>query len=481
MKLKFPTYKKIVYDQSTGNVIPRKYSRYLIDMNSVFANSANMFGGRQKELKQIFSCLLKKTTPNVALLGPNGVGKTSIVQMLVFRIQNKKCPKELLNNHVIFLNIEKMIADLSISGTDKIFKTISDTFDFISLYSNLIVLMDQVHLATASPFLLYRISCLLYIQHLKIIVTTTEEDFYDFFAYHNKLRTMFDIIQVEEPSDSKIYPMIKNYVNVLESIYKVKISEKMINYSISVCKMFDTEVSNPGRIINFIEKSMVVAHRKKHNLVTKNDINSNFNFDYELFSRMSEKEKRITAYHEAGHYIVLRKSENVRNLTPTAISIVPAEFFLGITVFKYEPENQTSLDSDYYVDMIATDLAGRVAETFLGEDNKKHKYTSGAHQDLKSATYTAREIVTEYGMIEECGINMTYFCNYDLLDIALLSEERKKLIDNATQKLINIAYSRSEEILLQNRKLLDSISEALLQNDVLDETQLDELCTKSQE
>ena len=272
--------------------------------------------------------------------------------------------------------------------------------------------------------------------------------------------------------------MISEYVEILAKAHNVEISEDVVNYAISVSGAFDSELSNPGLAVNILEKSMIIANRHKHKEVTKKDINSNFNFNYELYRKMSAEDKKITAYHEAGHFIVSKLSENIRNFKTTAITIVPAENFLGVTMFEFEPEKQTSCDSDYFIDNIATDLAGRVAETILQGDDKNSKLTSGAYSDLKNATQTARNIVTEFGMIENCGQNMTYFCNYDLSDFVLLSEERKQLIDKETEKLIEIAYDRAHTILTQNRKLLDLIAKELLTNEVLDEKDLDRLCAQ---
>ena len=110
---------------------------------------------------------------------------------------------------------------------------------------------------------------------------------------------------------------------------------------------------------------------------------------------------------------------------------------------------------------------------------KDSKLTSGASSDLKDATQTAREIITEYGMIESAAKNRTYFCNFDnSTDLALLSEDNKVQIDIETQKLINLAYERAEDILNNNRELLDLIANELLVNEVLDEKDLDKLCAQ---
>lgn len=478
MKLAIPKIEIVQYEYSELNLVPKALSEFLIDMNYVCStNETDIFHGREKEIDRIFNSLLKTRNANVALLGPNGVGKTATFQSAVNFVLKKKCPKELRRDHFIYMDIHRMLAVLS-SGDEKSRKKIGDAINFLTKYNNLIVVIDQVHLIATSRLLLYYFCLLLQNPDTKVIAITTEEDFYDFFAYDTKITSSFDIIQIKEPRPKKIYSMISEYVEILAKAHNVEISEDVVNYAISVSGAFDSELSNPGLAVNILEKSMIIANRHKHKEVTKKDINSNFNFNYELYRKMSAEDKKITAYHEAGHFIVSKLSENIRNFKTTAITIVPAENFLGVTMFEFEPEKQTSCDSDYFIDNIATDLAGRVAETILQGDDKNSKLTSGAYSDLKNATQTARNIVTEFGMIENCGQNMTYFCNYDLSDFVLLSEERKQLIDKETEKLIEIAYDRAHTILTQNRKLLDLIAKELLTNEVLDEKDLDRLCAQ---
>lgn len=233
-------------------------------------------------------------------------------------------------------------------------------------------------------------------------------------------------------------------------------------YIISISNGLSTELYNPELTLDIIEKSMIYAKRNNRKKVTKQDINKNFNFDYELYNKMNSEDKKIVAYHEAGHFIVGKLSENVKNLKTTAITIIPAEDFLGATMFEFEPEKQMSCDIDYYIDNIATDLAGRVAETILHKDSKK--YTSGADSDLNNATNTARAIITQFGMVEDCGENMAFLGNFDYSDFSLLSNENKEQINQETKKLINKAYARAKDILENNLY------------EVLDETDLDRIC-----
>ena len=474
LKIAIPRVKIVRYEYSRINVIPNKYGEFLIDMNYICANfNGNFLHGRDKEIRRIYISLLKRTNPNVMLLGKNGVGKTSIIQSMIYKVLNKECPEEFRNFHFIYFNVEKILISLPEKNLSRL---LSEILEFLSSHNNLVIVIDQVHLIALSIGLKYFFGEMLKSPSIKVIGMATTDDFYDYFEYDSKVRSQLDIINILEPKNSQISDMIGEYVKLIGKRDKVVFPKKLIDYTASVSAAFSAEICNPGLTVELIEKSIIVAKLNKHKRVTKRDINSNFNFNFDLYSKMSEDDKKITAYHEAGHFIVSKMSPNIKNIKTTAITIIPAEDFLGVTMFEFEPENQTSLDSDYFIDNIATDLAGRVAETILQGKGKDSKLTSGSYSDLKNATQTARRVITEYGMIESCGKNMTYFCNYDLSDLALLSEERKILIDRETEKLINIAYERAKTILNQNQILLDLIANELLNNEVLDENDLNRLC-----
>lgn len=134
-----------------------------------------------------------------------------------------------------------------------------------------------------------------------------------------------------------------------------------------------------------------------------------------------------------------------------------------------------SCDMEYYIDNIAVDLAGRAAESILQNSDVK-RYTSGASEDLISATNTARAIITQFGMLETLGENMAYLGNYDYRDFGLLSETSKEDINTETEKLVKEAMNRAKTILNENIVLLKTLANELLTNEVLDERDLDKIC-----
>lgn len=471
----------VVANYSTANVVPAKYSPYLFDLNHLYSQlvDPNMVQGRDKEINRIFNCFLREKKKNVVLLGDHGVGKTAIMQQAVVRVTQGKCPKELRYHHFVYLDVQSIIVDLERMGMRKKLDSIMSFL--IRSAGNLIVIIDQIHLTQASAELMYYLALLVRQGNVGVLGVTTVEEYYDYFCIDEKTRSRLEVILIEEPKPEKIYPMIKNVVKALEKYHKVTISKDLIEYIICVSGAFPTELSDPELTLDIIEKSMIYAKRKNQTKVDKAVINQNFNFDYELYNQMNEEDKKATSYHEAGHFILNELSNNIRNLKTTAITIVPAENFLGITLFKFEHEKQVSFDINYYIDNIAVDLAGRVAETIFYGNSDSKIYTSGARSDLCNATNTARAIVAEYGMIEDCGENMAYFGSGSYWDLSLISDNEKEQINEEAKKLIKKAYDRAEQVLRDNLPLLHSVAEALLNNEILDQKDLDRICKEYKE
>lgn len=463
-------------DRSKLNVVPARFHPYLIDLNPVIANSKSLLhiNGRDKEINRIYNCLLSGLKSKVVLLGEHGVGKTAIIQKLIYNVVvRKQCPKELKNSHFLYLDVDLLINEMF---AQKSTKKLEKIINFILTYSGIVLYIDNIYLVEASYVMSYYFSLLVEYPNVKIIGTTTEEEYYEYFQIDTKTRAHLEPIYINEPKHREIYPMIKDVVKDLVSKYKVNISPRLINYVVNVSDAFITELCNPAITLEIIEKAMIVAMRKHRKEVTKKDINTNFNFNYDMYKRMSAEDKKTTAYHEAGHFLVNYLSENISNLKTSAITIVPAEDYLGVTTFDFEYEKQINLSKDYFVDNIAVALAGRVAENLLIGENSSDKYTSGASQDLRDATETARRIITEYGMIDDLGKNMTYFPRGDASDLFLLSEDIKNKIDKETSKLVLEAYSRADSLLKDNLSLLERIANELLTNDVLDEIDLKQIC-----
>ncbi len=187
---------------------------------------------------------------------------------------------------------------------------------------------------------------------------------------------------------------------------------------------------------------------------------------------MSDDEKALTAYHEAGHAIV---GLSVPEHDPVhKVTIIPRGRALGITMFLPEQDryshSRTSLES-----RLASLYGGRVAEELVfGED----QVTTGASNDIQRATQIARDMVTKYGLSEELG-PMTYaeeedevFLGRSVTQHKNVSEETARRIDEVVRQTIDRAYARAREILVDNRDKLESMAQALLTYETIDRSQI---------
>ncbi len=190
---------------------------------------------------------------------------------------------------------------------------------------------------------------------------------------------------------------------------------------------------------------------------------------------MSDDEKKLTAYHEAGHAIV---GLSVPEHDPVhKVTIIPRGRALGVTMFLPESDryshSKTSLES-----RLASLYGGRVAEELIfGED----KVTTGASNDIQRATALARDMVTKYGLSEELG-PMTYaeeddevFLGRSVTQHKHVSEETARKIDEVVRSVIDRAYSRAREILTTKTNTLEAMAGALLQYETIDREQIAEI------
>jgi cell division protease FtsH len=193
---------------------------------------------------------------------------------------------------------------------------------------------------------------------------------------------------------------------------------------------------------------------------------------------ISEKEKRTTAVHEAGHALVARfiagpggdEADPVHKVT-----IIPRGRALGVTQ-QLPPEDRLSMTKEFAQNQISILMGGRVAEEIVFKQK-----TTGAGNDIERATELARSMVTEWGMSEEFGpLNFSsgkqeVFLGRDFSSGSSLSEDTARRIDGEIRRIVVQQYERATSILTEHRKELETISEALLEYETLDGDDIDTL------
>ena len=185
---------------------------------------------------------------------------------------------------------------------------------------------------------------------------------------------------------------------------------------------------------------------------------------------LSMKEKENTAYHEAGHALLLELCENTEPLHK--VTIIPRGPSLGSTMWLPVEDKYTARKKELLDDLVVT-MGGRVAEEIIFGD-----VTSGARGDIRQVTGIARKMVCEWGMSEKMGMveygeHEDYvFLGRDISRSREYSEATAQEIDREVRKLCDDAYARATELLIANRDKLEAIAKALLEYETLDGAQI---------
>ena len=195
---------------------------------------------------------------------------------------------------------------------------------------------------------------------------------------------------------------------------------------------------------------------------------------------MTDEDKEITAYHEIGHALLAK-------LIPESdvmhkVSIIPRGMALGLTWYRPKDES-VSIKRSKLMARLVSALGGRAAEELIyGKDN----ITTGASQDIQTATQIARKMVTQWGMSEKMG-NMTYgkseenvFLGRDFGHTRDFSEEIAADLDKEVKAIIDERYALAKKLLSENKDMLEALSRELLDKETLDEKEFDEVMTRVQ-
>jgi len=231
-----------------------------------------------------------------------------------------------------------------------------------------------------------------------------------------------------------------------------------------------------------VNEAALVALRKKRDSVGMKDFEEAR--DIILMGAVREEtitevEKRITAYHEAGHTLVARELPGTDPIYK--VSIIPRGMAMGVTQLLPE-EDRHYYPMTYLMNRLSVALAGRSAEKIVFND-----VSSGAQNDLKEATSLAEKMVAQWGMSDRVGpVNLGRGEEHPFLGRELslpkrYSEEMAWIMDQEIQRLIKEAEARAEEVLRKNRRVLDRLAEGLLKEEVLDREEIEKIVREAKE
>ena len=230
---------------------------------------------------------------------------------------------------------------------------------------------------------------------------------------------------------------------------------------------------------NLMNEAALLAVRRKHRFITMEDCDEailKVEMGPEKKSRkMSDKAKRLTAYHESGHAIT---SKFLQHTDPVHyITIIPRGMAGGFTLYRPDEDTEDFTSKAQMFERIVSCLGGRIAEKLFLDD-----ISTGASGDIQQATSIARNMVTRYGMSEKLGpiqydsSDHSIFIGRDFGQTKSYSEETAALIDEEVKRIFDEASVLCEKILTEHRDTLIGVAEYLLENESMDRETFDYYC-----
>jgi len=264
-----------------------------------------------------------------------------------------------------------------------------------------------------------------------------------------------------------------------EEILKVHAKNKPLGDDVNLQQLAQTTAGFTGADLeNLLNEAAIIAAKENRSFIANKDVKRAFvkvGIGAEKKSRIiSDKEKKITAYHEAGHAILFHVLPDVGPVY--TVSIIPTGVgAAGYTMPLPEKDEMFATKSRMLQDIMVS-LGGRIAEEIIFGD-----ITTGASSDIKKATKTARRMVTRYGMSDHIGVicydddDDEVFIGKDLAHAKAHSEEISGEIDKEVKHIIDDCYTKAKDIILQHEDVLHSCAQLLLEKEKINRDEFEAL------
>ena len=254
-----------------------------------------------------------------------------------------------------------------------------------------------------------------------------------------------------------------------EEILKVHAKNKPLADDVDLTELSRSTIGYTGADLeNLMNESAISAAKDGHKFITKEDIEKSYikmSVGTEKKSRIvAETEKKITAYHEAGHAILLHLLPNVGPVH--TVSIIPTGAgAAGYTMPLPEKEDLMFHSKSKLLNDICADMGGRIAEDIIFGD-----VTTGATHDIKHATAIARRMVTEFGMSEAVGVlhfseDDEVVVGRDLGHVRTYSEDTARKIDEEVKRIVDECYAKAYDLIKKHENVLHSCANLLLEKE----------------
>ena len=264
-----------------------------------------------------------------------------------------------------------------------------------------------------------------------------------------------------------------------EEILGVHTKEKPLGEDVDLHRIAQTTAGFTGADLeNLMNEAAINTAKEGRKFLTQTDIEKAFikvGIGAEKRSKViSEKDKKITAYHEAGHAILFHVLPGVGPVH--TVSIIPTGVGAAGYTMPLPEQDELHMTKGRMLQNIMVSLGGRIAEEIIFDD-----ITTGASQDIKQATSMARAMVTEYGMSEKLGMinyggdNNEVFIGRDLAHTRTYSEEVASEIDSEVKRIIDECYAKAKQIILDHEDVLHSCCALLMEKEKIGQAEFEAL------
>lgn len=270
-----------------------------------------------------------------------------------------------------------------------------------------------------------------------------------------------------------------------EAILKIHAKNKPLGDNVDLKQVAQTTAGFTGADLeNLLNEAAIMAAKEERSFISQEDIKCAFvkvGIGTEKKSRIiSDKEKKITAYHESGHAILFHVLPDVGPVY--SVSIIPTGPGAAGYTMPLPERDEMFMTKGQMEQEIMVSLGGRIAEELIFDD-----ITTGASSDIKKATQIARKMVTRYGMSENVGVicydddDDEVFIGRDLAHAKAHSELMSGEIDREVRRIIDNCYAKAKGLILQHMDVLHRSSELLLKKEKLNRTEFESLFEKTPE
>ena len=264
-----------------------------------------------------------------------------------------------------------------------------------------------------------------------------------------------------------------------EEILGVHTKEKPLGEDVDLHRIAQTTAGFTGADLeNLMNEAAINTAKEGRKFLTQTDIEKAFikvGIGAEKRSKViSEKDKKITAYHEAGHAILFHVLPDEGPVH--TVSIIPTGVGAAGYTMPLPEQDELHMTKGRMLQNIMVSLGGRIAEEIIFDD-----ITTGASQDIKQATSMARAMVTEYGMSEKLGMinyggdNNEVFIGRDLAHTRTYSEEVASEIDSEVKRIIDECYAKAKQIILDHEDVLHSCCALLMEKEKIGQAEFEAL------